>query len=367
MEARGLSSLVLVLVVCGCLGLFVPSVSAVGPETGTASVQTQPEERTQLEAADEVHVEAFIHSNGSATFTVDYRFENTSSESWVTLAEDVETHPEAYAANESDDWTEVLEEGEDHTDREMELSNMSVTTDTSSTPRDMGHVEFTFVWSSFADVELNRIEAGDALVGFTLVDDTTLQFLWPEEYSVREVEPAPDTPPEDSVLWSGDEVEFADDQPSVILIENGETTTTVVDSEEGPTMPWLVVAIAFAVLAGAGAAGWWFKRAERLPGDQQPPESAAGSHPPDSSAEPMASAAEQGPPPELLSNEERVLQLLSERGGRIKQQEVVSELEWTEAKTSQVVTSLREDDEIDVFRIGRENVLSLPDAGDDAQ
>ena len=66
-------------------------------------------------------------------------------------------------------------------------------------------------------------------------------------------------------------------------------------------------------------------------------------------------------PPELLSNEERVLQLLEQRGGRIKQQDVVSELDWTEAKTSQVVGDLREDDEIEVFRIGRENVLSLPD------
>jgi len=68
-----------------------------------------------------------------------------------------------------------------------------------------------------------------------------------------------------------------------------------------------------------------------------------------------------GPPPELLSNEERVLRLLEDRGGRIKQQEVVSELEWTEAKTSQVVSGLREDGAIDVFRIGRENVLALPE------
>lgn len=46
---------------------------------------------------------------------------------------------------------------------------------------------------------------------------------------------------------------------------------------------------------------------------------------------------------------------------RIKQQEVVAQLDWTEAKTSQVVSGLREDEDIEVFRIGRENVLSLPD------
>jgi len=65
-------------------------------------------------------------------------------------------------------------------------------------------------------------------------------------------------------------------------------------------------------------------------------------------------------PAELLSNEEQVLRLLEAEGGRMKQQQVVSSLEWTDAKTSQVVTSMREDDQIEVFRIGRENVLALP-------
>ena len=44
----------------------------------------------------------------------------------------------------------------------------------------------------------------------------------------------------------------------------------------------------------------------------------------------------------------------------MKQQQVVQELGWTDAKTSQVVGNLREEEEIEVFRIGRENVLALP-------
>jgi len=67
-----------------------------------------------------------------------------------------------------------------------------------------------------------------------------------------------------------------------------------------------------------------------------------------------------GPPAELLSNEERVLRLLEENGGRMKQQQVVQELDWTDAKTSQVVGTLREQDDVEVYRIGRENVLALP-------
>lgn len=70
------------------------------------------------------------------------------------------------------------------------------------------------------------------------------------------------------------------------------------------------------------------------------------------------------PPEHLLSNEERILRLIRENGGRIKQQRVVSEFDWSAARTSQLVGELREDGKIDVFRLGRENVLRLPDEDD---
>jgi len=68
-------------------------------------------------------------------------------------------------------------------------------------------------------------------------------------------------------------------------------------------------------------------------------------------------------PPELLSSGERVLWLLEQNGGRMRQQAVAERLDWTAAKTSQVVSDLRENGAIESFRIGRENVLTLPDVG----
>ena len=55
------------------------------------------------------------------------------------------------------------------------------------------------------------------------------------------------------------------------------------------------------------------------------------------------------------------------QGAPMGRKQVAEELEWTAAKTSQVVTGLRDDDDLDGFRLGRENVLSLPeyDAGPD--
>jgi len=64
---------------------------------------------------------------------------------------------------------------------------------------------------------------------------------------------------------------------------------------------------------------------------------------------------------DLLSNEERVLQFVREQGGRVKQQEIVEAFDWTEARTSQIVRDLRDDGTLEGFRLGRENVLKLPD------
>jgi len=55
-----------------------------------------------------------------------------------------------------------------------------------------------------------------------------------------------------------------------------------------------------------------------------------------------------------------VLRLLENRGGRTKQQDVVEALGWSETKTSEVVNEMREADAIEVYRLGRENVLALP-------
>nr|WP_245549671.1 hypothetical protein [Natronococcus occultus] len=335
------------------------SASAVVAADGDAGTQ-QPlqqleDEALQFDDAEEIHVDVEIHENGSATFQVDYRFpinpENESIEEWEQLQNDIESNPEEYVEREAEGWDDVRSDGENVTDREMEISNFTVTTDESTAPRDLGHVKYQFEWSSFAHVELNRIEAGDALSEFTLVDDTTLQLSWPEGYSAYEIDPDSDDRGEGSVFWDGSGTEFTDDQPRVVLIEDAESAEGT-ESEEGPAMPWLAAGAALGVLAAAGVAGWWF-RYGRESGSADP-----GS---DAPTEPSASAEPTGPPPELLSNEERVLRLIEDRGGRIKQQEVVSELDWTEAKTSQVVGGLREDDEIEVFRIGRENVLALPE------
>ena len=64
---------------------------------------------------------------------------------------------------------------------------------------------------------------------------------------------------------------------------------------------------------------------------------------------------------ELLSDEERVERLLESNGGRMKQANIVKETGWSNAKVSQLLSSMEDEGAIDKLRIGRENLISFPD------
>lgn len=363
MVGRGLRALICVLAITGLL-LVVGSPAVAMADTGSSSpamVQQDSADGLTLDDADTIVTEVELQSDGNATVSVDYRYHignNTETdEQWDELREDVESNNQTYIDEEAASWQQTLEDGENETGREMNLSGFTVETDETPTPRRYGHVQFTFEWESFAYVELNRIEAGEALAGFMLDDASELQVSWPDAYNMTAVEPEPQSVEDNVATWDGENAGSDTQSPQIELIEESQPTNESPPGNDEPqSMPVEMLAAAavlVAVTATAVVAGWLFRR----DGDESvtPPEN--GAEPADSVATDAGQATM--PPPELLSNEERVLQLLEERGGRLKQQQVVSELDWTEAKTSQVVSGLREDDEIDVFRIGRENVLTI--------
>jgi uncharacterized membrane protein len=63
----------------------------------------------------------------------------------------------------------------------------------------------------------------------------------------------------------------------------------------------------------------------------------------------------------LLSDEEQVLTLLRKNDGRMKQAEIVDATDWSNAKVSQLLSGMAESDEILKLRIGRENLITLPE------
>ena len=329
-----------------------PITPGLGNETfeGTAN---ETDEDPSLDGYDDLYIEFYLHENGTASWTVEYRYrldkDDNETVDWEAFESDVTEESEAYLDLIERRWSDRAAEAGSEIGRNMSADNFTMATDNQTTPHEYGYVQFRFNWYKFAHVEVNRIKAGEAIEGLILDERTQLVVTWPDAYNAT-VSPPPDQQREAAVIWHGAETNFVDGEPRIELIESGEGPTT---SEEEPepdgTFPWLL-GIILSMLAGGAIVGWWYRF-------RQPSSTADGNRPPERSGE-------GSPPLELLSNEERVLHLLESRGGRLKQQEVVSELGWTEAKTSQVVGQLRENDEIEVFRVGRENVLALPDEED---
>jgi hypothetical protein len=354
--------------------LIVVSVMAPSVAVGATGPQQMSIAGTQIDA-DDVLLAAELQENGDAEWRIEYRIRldnENSTDAFESVQQDIQQNPENYTQTFRDRMAATADSAETATGREMAIENVTVSAETRQLPREYGVVTYRFTWTNFANSEGSQLRAGDALAGLFLDSGTTLLLTWPEQYQLDSADPTPDDSSDTSVSWSGPR-EFGSDQPSVVL-----TSGTLTSASPIGLLPLVVLGLlVLAVVAGAV----WYRRESVPPAEsggqterdtasetETAPESgtapATGTEPEtDTGEEATATDSEEtaeSVPEELLSNEERVLQLLEERGGRMKQQQVVQELDWTEAKTSQVVGNLREEDKVETFRIGRENVLTLP-------
>ena len=62
-----------------------------------------------------------------------------------------------------------------------------------------------------------------------------------------------------------------------------------------------------------------------------------------------------------VSDEERVLGLIGDRGGRIKQSVIVEETGWSKSKVSRVLSRMADEGAIEKITLGRENLITHPD------
>jgi hypothetical protein len=67
----------------------------------------------------------------------------------------------------------------------------------------------------------------------------------------------------------------------------------------------------------------------------------------------------------LLSDEERVERHLDRSGGRMRQADIVAETGWSDAKVSQLLSAMADEGRVEKLRLGRENLISLPDDASD--
>ncbi|MFA9416299.1 hypothetical protein [Natrinema sp. HArc-T2] len=318
--------------------------------------------------ADEVQMDVALQPNGTAEWTLEFWVrldDNESTTAFDSLQDDIRDDPENYTQTFAARMNETVATASNATGREMSADGFAVETERQSFAREYGVVRYTLRWHGFAAVEGNELRAGDAIEGIYLDEGTRLLVTWPESYERTSVTPDPDDDREHAVIWRGGETDFVSGEPRIVVTAGGSglSTTTIAG-----------VAVAAVGLGAVGA--WWYRNRTSTvgppaDGDGEPdrtsdpgssPETAtASAEATDESAGPSATST---PDMELLSNEEQVHRLVRDNGGRMKQQAVVEELGWTDAKTSKVVSGLREEGELESFRLGRENVLSLPDADD---
>ena len=341
-------------------------VAAATGATDPSRTQSNPFELqdTQLDA-DEVRMDVALQPNGTAEWTLEFwvRLDDTeSTTAFESLRDDIQDDPGNYTQSFADRMTETVAAAQNATGREMSADGFAVETERQSFAREYGVVRYTFRWHGFAAVDGNELRAGDAIEGIYLDDGTRLLFEWPDGYEQTSVTPDPDENRETVVIWRGESTDFISGEPRVVVTSGGPFSTAT------------VVGAAVVVVALGVVGAWWYRNrasaAGLAVGNRSDPDPAAESEPEsqstvtadDSAATDSEASATGTPATELLSNEEQVLRLVRDNGGRMKQQAVVEELGWTDAKTSKVVSGLREEGDLESFRLGRENVLSLPEA-----
>ncbi|MFW5940087.1 MAG: DUF7345 domain-containing protein [Halolamina sp.] len=352
-------------------GVLAVAVAMLLCSAGVGAAAELPALQTGDVETDSVILEADVDEDGDARWTVEYRValddENTT-DSFEELQADIEANESDYRSQFASRMRTTVGSAENATGREMAVENVTVEATTSPISGEYGVVRYGFDWVGFAERSDGRLGIGDAVAGLFLDADTDLTVSWPEGYVADVVDPEPDREGDRSVTWTGPK-EFASGQPQVVLRPRNSI----------PSWGPLVGVLLFA----GGGALWYYRRrvAERSRGssdevpparagasDGEQPQTAEGTAAPEGGSaagiptdEAAAGATAAETPEELLSPEERVLGLLEANGGRMKQKAVTEELGWSAARTSQVVSSLREDGAVESFRLGRENVLKFPD------
>lgn len=325
---------------------------------------------------DDIQIEIAVDEHGDASWQIDYRIhldDEASELAFEAIEADIESNPDIFIDEFASQIESTVENAQEGTEREMATHSMVVDTDRQTLPNEVGIIRYGFEWENFAATEGDTVQVGDAISGFFLSDETTLVLNWSESLQVASVTPEADQTREHAVIWNGQETEFVSDEPSVSLdlADESEQPEDPADDSEAPpgqeedestgiSLP-IMLGIAGGLVLVTGLGGMFVWRIRDNSGTRNETTQTTESAETSSSTEKQATPAYAD---DLLSNEERAIKLLEHEGGRMKQKEIATTLEWTDAKTSRVVSDLKDADEIDVYRLGRENVVQLPEKPD---
>ncbi len=382
----------LVALLCGALA--VPGVA--GQSSPTSQPQVTGDDPTLTMTVD-------LQPNGDARWQVSTSFvlaTGAERESFGELAESFESGETSALGLPA--FRRASQEASEATGRDMSITDVERrTSPDSEVENGTGRLTVAFTWTNFARVDGDGLHVDDVFAtgadGETwlpgLEAGDTLVIRSPERYGVASSSVAPRSRDNRSVLrWTGPATLDADDL-SAEFTGQAETPTETPGGPQG-SVPWPLVFI-FGVGGGVVAA-YLIARHQGfdLPSTPAGGDASTGSNTdggggdattaPEAvdtaetgGAEPETEAETGGAEPEtagaeadeevseideeLLSDEERVELLLERNGGRMKQADIVKETGWSNAKVSQLLSSMEEEGRVDKLRIGRENLISFPD------
>ena len=341
------------------------------PAAGGAQTQSAP-------ASPDTQILVTIQDDGDArwTVTVQIPFETESdARAFESLRQEF-TDGDARRLS-VDPFREAAQRVSERTGKQMAITNVERDTgvETVNGTR-TGQLILSFTWTNFAEIGEETVEVSTAFEGGWFGDlgpSQTLRIEPPEGYTVHTVEP-PTEILDGELRWDGPQ-EFEAGQPVVTFAPSATGPLPVALSAAG----WVgLLIVVVAALLMAWRRGWLPTGAtESLPSGSEeetvegepasvepeteessaPEEVEPGPEQPESSDEDPDSATD----PELLSDEERVERLLHENDGRMKQAHIVEETRWSNAKVSQLLSSMAEEGRVEKLRLGRENIISLPD------
>jgi uncharacterized membrane protein len=349
----------------------------------------------QTERADfeNVAFDIEVYANGTAEWTVRY-IQPLDNESAVgnfeTFAERFNTEELAIYDSFRLRAEQIASAGANATGREMTAGGFArdarVVDRDQSFGQTRGVLEMSFRWSNFAQTDGKRVVVRDVFEGGLYLGQNqrlivspgpTLAFVDVKPDSYSQSDPANLTA-SSSVTWFG-QIQFSDQRPYVEFLpqasagDAGPESPGAGDTNPGPgtnigSLPLLVAGLVVVLAAVLGGA-WYTGRLGGSKNGGTATGSVQASSDSDGGAEASgarATPAAAVPDEELLTDEDRVLQLLDENGGRMKQVTIVEETDWSKSKVSMLLSDMQDDGQISKLRLGRENIISLSGQEPDA-
>lgn len=353
------------------LVLTATGMATTGPvDTGQSSPpQTQMGLSIAGQEFDQKTFRINVSENGSARWTFVYRRDlanQTERRQFIAFAEEFDERTGLYT-NFKKRAGVLTSLGTNETGRQMNATAFTRQAHV-GVLNNSGVVKMSFHWSNFSEIKGNRRIVGDVFEGGLYIGpNQRLAVTWDDNLSFGSASPNPDDRSEDTVTWTGQGGrQFYDSKPKVVLksttasASNAAATETSVAATSRQLWPFGFGVLAFLLITAVVAyrSDTIRTRFENRIGSETDPDSIE----PTNGSKPNPTALTEA---ELMTDEDRVLSLLRENDGRMKQVNIVNETGWSKSKVSMLLSDMDEEGLISKLRVGRENIISL--AGDEPE